>query len=229
MKEHYNSMDGYDENIDFLSFCKSCAKRSEGGIGCELKFTIKKYSKGDYIAYKNNRVTTLSYLTQGRVKTEIVSDSGLSLLVVEKTAPFPIAATLLFAKNNVYPVDVIALEESVVMDITKSSVESQMMACQDFLRRFLEFNAAALQIMSDRMTIFAQKSIKAKVSYYLLTIEKKGKYEFDKSIISLSEYFGVERPSLSRAIGEMVDKGIVTYSNGRGEILNYRELHDLLG
>lgn len=59
--------------------------------------------------------------------------------------------------------------------------------------------------------------------------DKNGSFELGKSIASLAEYFGVERPSLSRAISEMAASGIIEFEGGKGNILNYNEIKELLG
>jgi CRP-like cAMP-binding protein len=140
-----------------------------------------------------------------------------------------LAAAFLFADNNHFPVDVTALDDCEVILISKTSVEKQMAKCAGFLRGFTAFIANRVQFLSDRLKIFSQKSIKAKIAYYILQRDKNGNFELGRSIASLAEYFGVERPSLSRAISEMTKDGIIEFESKKGKILNYNEIKELLG
>lgn len=219
-------------NPDLLFFCTVCREKSQEEITrikCTIEHTVKMYKKGEFIARQGDRVMCLYMLTKGRVKTEIVSDSGLALSVEEISAPYPLAAAFLFADDNHFPVDVMALEDCEIILISKSSIEKQMARCPEFLRGFMAFIANRVRFLSERLKIFSQKGIKAKVAYYILQQDKNGTFELGRSIASLAEYFGVERPSLSRAISEMVRDEIIEFDAGKGIILNYNGIKELLG
>ncbi len=219
-------------NSDLLFFCTACREKSQEEIDkieCTIEHTIKTYKKGECVARQGDKVTSLYMLSKGRVKTEIVSDSGLTLSIEEISAPYPLAAAFLFADENHFPVDVTALEDCEIILISKTSIEEQMVKCKAFLRGFMAFIANRVQFLSERLKIFSQKGLKAKIAYYILQLDKNGLFELDRSITSLADYFGVERPSLSRAISEMVRDGIIEFRNRKGRILNYNEMKELLG
>lgn len=219
-------------NTDLLFFCTICREKSPEQIAelkCTIEHKVKAYKKGEYIAYQGDRLSCLYMLTKGKVKTEIISDSGLTLSVEEISAPYPLAAAFIFADDNRFPVDVIALGDCEVILISKASVEKQMAKCPGFLRGFMAFTANRVQFLSERLKIFSQKGIKAKIAYYILQHDKNGSFELGRTIASLAEYFGVERPSLSRAISEMVKDGIIEFEAGKGRIMHYDEMKDLLG
>ena len=216
---------------DLLFFCSMCRNKTPQeieAIKCTIPHTLKYFKKGEHIAYQGNVIQHLIMLLDGKVKTEIVSNSGLTLPMEEIDAPYPLAAAFLFADDNRFPVDIIALQDCEVIYITKESVEKQIAKCPGFMRGFMAFNANRMQYISERLKIFAQKGIKAKIVYYILSIEKDGEFKFKRSISSLAEYFGVERPSISRALSEMVKDGIITFSNGKGRVLDFEALEDLL-
>ncbi|MDL2221953.1 Crp/Fnr family transcriptional regulator [Parabacteroides sp. OttesenSCG-928-N08] len=219
-------------NADLLFFCSSCRDRSLEdikNIKCNIDHAVKHYKRGELIASQGDRITGLYMLTKGKVKTEIISNSGLTVSVEEISAPYPLAAAFLFADNNRFPVEVTAMEDCEVILIHKSAIEKQMAACPGFLRGFMAFIANRVEFLSERLKIFSQKGIKAKIAYYLLQRERHGAFELGRSIASLAEYFGVERPSLSRALSEMVRDGIIEYEAGRGRVMKPNALKELLG
>lgn len=218
-------------NHDLLFFCAMCRDKSEEEIAklkCTIPHAVKEFKRGNCIAYQNDKVSYLYMLTKGRVKTEIVSNSGFSLPVEEISAPYPLAAAFLFADNNRFPVEVTALEDCELLLISKETVEKQMAKCSGFLRGFMAFNANRMQYLSERLKLFAQKGIKAKIAYYILSKESNGTFQLGRSVSSLAEYFGVERPSLSRAISELVRDHIITFDSGNGRIVDSHALMELL-
>lgn len=219
------------EKRDLLFFCTMCRDKSAEEIEkikCNIPHTVKYFKRGEHIAYQGDTVQHLAMLLKGKVKTEIVSNSGFSLPVEEIEAPYPLAAAFLFADDNRFPVDVVAVQKCEVLYISKQSVEQQIAKCPGFMRGFMAFNANRMLYISERLKIFAQKGIKAKIAYFILSKEQNGEFDLGRSIASLAEYFSVERPSLSRAISEMVNEEIITYNSGKGKILNINSLSKLL-
>ena len=218
-------------NHELLFFCSSCKSKSEEELmklSCEIPYVAKRYKRGEYIGYHGDEVNHLMMLIKGEVKTEIVSSTGVALPMENMKAPSPLAPAFLFANNNQLPVDIIALDDCEVLFVLKENVMKQMMKCTGFLQGFLSFTANRMNYMSERLKIFAQKGIKAKLVYYILMHEQNGEFNLDRSVASLAEYFAIERPSLSRAISEMVRDGIITYENGKGRIVNTKKLEDLI-
>lgn len=193
-----------------------------------LPHVVKHYKKGECIARQGDKVVSLYWLMQGSVRTEMVSESGFALPIEEMEAPCPLAIAFLFSDQNRFPVDVIALEACQIYVTNRTLVEEEMRKNPLFLRRFLAFSANRMQYLSDRLKIFAQKGIKSKIAYYLLSREKEGKFQLGRTVAGLAEYFGVERPSLSRAFSELTAQGVLTLNGGKGEILDRAAFYRLL-
>lgn len=219
------------DNLDLLFFCTMCREKPPEEIAkikCTIPHSIKKYKKKEYLVYQGDEVGYLYMLTKGRVKTEIVSNPGLILHIEEIKAPYPLTAAFLFADNNRFPVDIIALEDSEIILIRKNSVEKQMAKCPHFLRGFMAFTANRTQFLLERLKILSLKSIKTKLAFHLLQRTRNNEFELGCSIATLAEYFGVERPSLSRVIYEMVHDGIIEFESGKGRIIDCNAIKNML-
>lgn len=219
-------------NADLLFFCAMCREKSPEQISrikCTIDHKVKLFEKGERIVSQGDRISYLYMLVRGKAKTEMISESGLTLSVEEIAAPYPLAAAFLFADDNRFPVDVTALEDSEVILISKGEIENKMAECPGFLRGFMAFTANKMNFLTNRLRIFSQKGIKAKIAYYILQREKNGRFELGRSIASLAEYFAVERPSLSRALSEMAGDGVIEFEAGKGRILDYNKIKELLG
>ena len=219
------------DNSDLLFFCTMCRNKSPEEIEkikCTIPHAVKTYKPGEHVAYQGDRISFLYMLTKGKVKTEIVSETGLTLFIEEIEAPYPLAAAFLFADNNRFPVDAIALGNSEVILISKESIEKQMTKCPYFLRGFMAFTANRMHFLSERLKIFSLKGIKTKIAFYIVKRAKNNAFELGRSIASLAEYFGVERPSLSRAIAEMIRDGIIEFKAGKGKIIDHKAIKEIL-
>lgn len=218
-----------NSGLDF--FCHKCCQQSSDNANmfkCNIPFKIKEFKKGEYIAYQNTEVKYVYMLKKGRVKTEVVSAFGSSLSIGEIKAPYPLAVAFLFTSKNLFPVDIIAMEHCEVILVKKKYIEIQMASCPHFLHGFLTFIADKMQFLTDRLKIFSLKSIKAKFAFYIMEHAKGEEFVLNSSITSLSEYFGVERPSLSRTIAELGKEGIIEFKSGKGKILKPEILKDLI-
>lgn len=216
-------------SIVFELFCKSCQKDySLCKKNCFTEYRVKRFKKGDYIAYKGEVVRNISILMKGSIRVETVLDSGLLLISKFHKAPYAMGVVALFAENNHYRVNVIATEDCEVGIISKQAIEDQMVECRTFLGSFIAYNISKLDIFIEHLTLLTQKSLKAKLALYIFSRSVNGKFTFDKKIGDLATYFCAERPSLSRAISQLATEGIITYNRGVGEILDEVALKNML-
>jgi CRP-like cAMP-binding protein len=194
----------------------------------ELKFKTKFFKKGDFIAMQGDTVHALYILLKGSVKTEMFSESGTVLNIETIHAPHPLASAFLFAENNQFPVDVVALEDVEVMLISKLSVMKQFACSESFLQGFMTFNSDRTYFLSERLRLFSIKTIKGKLAQYILARTQNGNFTLDKSQTVLAEYFGVTRPSLSRSLSEMIEGEIISLQGKSGKIKKKKKMKMLI-
>lgn len=189
---------------------------------------IKTFNKGEFVVHQNERIDYLYILSKGKVRTEMFSESGVVLEIEEIHAPNPLAAAFLFAEDNRFPVDVIAMEALEVIIVSKDFVIEQFSENPKFMQCFMSFNAGKMQFLADRLRIFSYKNIKQKLVYYISQRLEGDQFVLGRNLTSLADYFGVTRPSLSRSISEMVDAEIIQISRGKGKILNHDLFNEIL-
>ena len=200
-----------------LSLCPICGKLSEEeqtALFSSLDYSTRSFKKGDWVARQGDALSSLYLLSKGRVKTEMITESGTILEVETLSAPTPLASAFLFAENNRFPVDVIALEECEIILIPKSAVKH-------FLQSYMAFNANRTQFLSERLQLLSIKTIKGKLAYYILKRIQGDHYKQDRNQTELSEYFGVARPSLARSFSEMIEEGAISRE---GKIVDMNKL-----
>lgn len=88
----------------------------------DAQYQIKKYSKGDMVAFREDRCENLMIVLKGSVKGEMLDPSGKSIKIEDIMAPYPIASAFLFGQRNQFPVNVTANEEVEIFYLSKDSV-----------------------------------------------------------------------------------------------------------
>lgn len=196
-----------------LKSCPICGKLSveeQAALSRSLTYSTKLFKKGDRVACQGDPLSSLYLLSKGRVKTEMITESGTVLEVETLSAPAPLASAFLFAENNRFPVDVIALEACEVILIPKQTVMRLLATNEHFLQSYMAFNANRTQFLSERLQLLSIKTIKGKLAYYILKRVQGDHYKQDRNQTELSEYFGVARPSLARSFSEMIEEGTIS-------------------
>lgn len=193
-----------------------------------LQFKTKYFKKGEWIAQQGDTINALYLLIKGSVKTEMISEAGVTLNIEILNAPNPLASAFLFANNNSFPVDVIALDDCTIMIIPKMVVMRQLAYNPAFLQGFVSFNANRTQFLSQRLRFLSIKTIKGKLAQYILSKSNNADFTLNMNKTQLAEYFGVARPSLSRSISEMANQRIILIKGQRGKILNIDKLKELI-
>lgn len=217
-------------NVDNLLKCPICAGLQCGereNLLATLDLKTAHYKKGEYIARQGDSVKSLYILQKGSVRTEMISEAGTVLNIETLTAPKPLASAFLFAENNRFPVDVIALEDCELTLIPKKSIMQQLAGNEKFLQHFMTFNANRAQFLSERLKFLSIKTIKGKLAQYILGKAVSGDFLLDRNREELADYFGVARPSLSRSLAEIIDDGIISLKGKQGKILNLSKLRAL--
>lgn len=218
-------------NTDKLFLCPIWNKIPENqreGFLKEFYYHVRRYQKGDIIAYQGDDVNALYILLEGRVQAEMILETGNVMDIETIEAPNPLAPAFLFAENNHFPVDVIALEDCQVMIIPRESVLKQLAANEFFLQSYLVFNANKMNFLSERIKLMSIKTIKGKLAHYILKRTHKLEFTIERNQKQLAEYFGVARPSLARSLSEMIDSGIIEFHKNKGKILDSNRFKELL-
>jgi CRP-like cAMP-binding protein len=97
------------------------------------------------------------------------------------------------------------------------------------LINFLDLISNRSQFLSEKIKFLNFKTIKGKLAQYFLTLAGKEKTEIKLNMkqTDLADYFGVARPSIARALGEIEKDGIISASGKTIKILDTRKLSEL--
>ena len=190
----------------------------------------KVIEKGQVVVRQGDEIKHLYLLVKGTVRTEMITQEGNLLEIEFIDAVRPLAPAFLFAQNNRFPVDVITIVKCHFLLIPTQVWLSEMMQNEALLTNYLKLNSNMTVFLSQKLQMISIKSIKGKLSLFILenTSDENTTFTLKRNRTQLAEYFGVQRPSLSRTMSELVEKGIILIDKRELTVLKRDELKKVL-
>lgn len=187
---------------------------------------IRKYREGSMIAQSGEEVKALMVVLSGLVKGEMVDYTGRVIKIEEIAAPGALASAFLFGSKNIYPVNVIAISDTELLSIDKSDFLKLLMRSDIILINFLDMISNRSQFLSEKIKFLNFKTIKGKLAQYILQMagDNLSSIVLDMKQEDLAEFFGVARPSVARALGEMEAEGLIVASGKNIKILDKKSM-----
>jgi CRP-like cAMP-binding protein len=189
-----------------------------------IPFRTKKYHADSIIALSGEAVNFLMLVITGIVKGEMVDYSGKLIKIEDIPAPGALAPAFVFGSKNIYPVNIISVTDSEILIIDKSEFLKLLMKNDKVLINFLDMISNRSQFLSEKIKFLNFKTIKSKLAQYILKLagDNKLTVKMDKTQNDLADYFGVARPSVARALGDMEESRLIK-ADGKTIIILNRE------
>lgn len=193
---------------------------------------IKTYEPETIIAYSGDECVNLYILIEGSVRGEAVDLKGKVIKIEDINAPDTFAEGFLFADENNLLVNIVTNTKTKILIIYKNDLLQLFKSNKKILENYLNITSNRFVLVTKKLKFLSLKNIKGKLANYILGLERKneGKQHFliDKTQEQLAEYFGVTRPSLARALGEMKDGGLIEIKRKEIKILDRNSLVQML-
>jgi CRP-like cAMP-binding protein len=166
----------------------------------------------------------------GMVKGEMVDYAGRVIKIEDIPAPGALASAFMFGNKNSFPVNVVAISDTELLIIDKPEFLKLLILDNKILVNFLDMISNRSQFLSEKIKFLNFKTIKSKLAFYIL--QKTGKEGtsaiMDMTQNELADYFGVARPSVGRALGELEDDGLIIANSKNIRIIDKKGLSDLV-
>ena len=180
----------------------------------------KTFSKGETVAHAGLEAKRLFVVASGRLRVYEKTARGHQIFVREICAGEVLGLWILFTPEIAcWPGTVVAAEPSVLVSLDMPVVRQMMDLALPEVARFSSnvSKILAREFFSAwrKMTVMNAPTIEAKIQMYLTELNNEtGKtgtviVPFDRN--RMAEYFGVTRPALSRALGHMRDRGLLSW------------------
>ena len=187
----------------------------------KTKYEIKKYSLDEPIAFRGDEVKGLYIILKGTLITEMLTEEGNIIKIEELVPSDVIASAFIFGKNNSFPVDLSAKDEAEILFVERKEFLKLLFSQEKILENFLNEISNKTQLLTSKIwNSFNNKTIKKKFCDYVKRNQKNNEF-FIENLGALAEFFGVERPSLSRVLSELVkDEKLERISRNKYRILD---------
>ena len=192
-------------------------------------YKVKKFQAGSMISQSGEQVNSLMVVISGIVKGEMVDYAGRVIKIEDIPAPGALASAFMFGNHNRFPVNVIAVSDGELLLIEKRDFLNLLKKNDLLLVNFLDMISNRSQFLSEKIKFLNFKTIKGKLAHYIL--QKAGKESFSVTLgmtqNELADFFGVARPSVARALGEMETEGYIEAKGKKIKITDKDGLADL--
>lgn len=193
----------------------------------KVKYEIKKYSPNESIAFRGDKVKGLYIILKGTLITEMLTEEGNIIKIEELVPSSVIASAFIFGKNNSFPVDLITKNEVEILFVERKEFLKLLFSDEKILENFLNEVSNKTQLLTTKIwNSFNNKTIKKKFCDYVKKNQKNNLFSIE-NLGALAEFFGVERPSLSRVLSELVkDEKLERIARNKYKILD-KELFEI--
>jgi len=198
-------------------------------IFAKSHYFTKTFEVGEIAAFSGETVNFLMIVLEGSVKGEMVDFSGKTIKIDDIKAPRVLASAFIFGKQNKFPVNVLANEKTKLLYIPKYDFMKMLQGDMRILQNFLNVISNQSQMLAGKLKFLSFKTIKGKIAQYILSLAgpDKDMVELHLTQNDLAEQFGVARPSLARALGEMAEEGMITVDRKVIRILDRKRLREV--
>lgn len=194
-------------------------------LGC-VNYRVRFYPAGAVAALAGEEISSVMIVLSGSMKGEMTDLAGRTIKIEDVNPPQALASAFIFGTGALYPVNVIANIDSELLIIGKSDYLALMKRDSRILSNYLAAVCTKALFLSARLRFLSFHTIKGKYAHYLSSLPgaASGRVIVDRTQQELSEFFGVTRPSLARAIGELERDGLISVDRREVRLLDNRGL-----
>lgn len=194
-----------------------------------VHYRVRYFPAGALAVLSGEEISSLMIVLSGSMKGEMVDLAGHTIKIEDVNPPNALAAAFIYGSGARYPVNVSANSDSELLIFDRADFLAMMKNDERILSNYLNVVCTKALFLSDRLRFLSFRTIKGKFAHYLggLPGAASGRVVIDRTQKELSEYFGVTRPSLARAIGEMEDEGLISVDRREVRLLDIGGLSKL--
>lgn len=176
-------------------------------------FIIKNFPANTLLFHEGEECGSVGIILKGQliISTITKMDKEYIINILNKGDLF--GDTLLFSDKTIYLGEGIISKDSQILFLTKELL-LEMFKDQTFLLNYLAIITKKSKDLRERLKLLSHKSIEERILFYLSSEVKRlntNKIPI-KSKESLAKLLNIPRPSLSRELIKLKDKGIIDYN-----------------
>jgi CRP-like cAMP-binding protein len=192
-------------------------------------FRVRNFKNGSLIAQNGEPVSALMIIVNGTAKGEMVDETGRVIKIEDVPAPGALAAAFVFGSRNRFPVNVVAISDVEILSFEKPDFLKLLKSNEIILVNYLNMISNRSQFLSEKIKFLNFKTIRGKLAHFIIEKADRDKtsISLDMTQADLADFFGVARPSVARALGELEQEGFIEASGKNIRILDRKGLSGL--
>lgn len=194
------------------------------------KFHFLKYLPGETIVEAGSPCTHIKFIISGSVRSKIVNPDGRFKVSQTLNAPDVISADYLFGRATNYPCTVTAIEPTGILQIAKSDYIKILNSDEVFMFNYLNLLSMNAQKSVSGVLALTTGSIEERIAFWIVALTQPTGTDIALECRQrdLYSFFGVQRGSFIATLDSMRERGLLTYTPTKIDIISRRELIDLL-
>lgn len=199
------------------------------GIIESVNYRSRSYPEGAVAVIAGEEISSVMIVLSGSVRGEMTDLAGKTIKIEDMHPPQALAAAFIYGKEARYPVNVIANTDTELLIIGKSDFLALINNDRRLLLNYLTAVCTRALFLSERLRFLSFRTIREKYAHYISSLPgaSSGRVVIDRTQQELADYFGVTRPSLARAVAEMVSDGLISVERRYVMLLDIRRLSTL--
>lgn len=194
-------------------------------------YRVKKYNKDEIIGLEGEDCKSIGIVLDGKVEVQKIYHSGNVTTLARLSSHDIFGEVIIFSNRSTYPATITCISDSKIAFISKEEVLRLCNENVHFLEKFMKLLSNKILMLNKKVTNLSFKTIRQKVSNYLLEEYKKQgkmKIKVEMNRKDMAQYMGVQRPSLSRELINMKEDGIIDFDRNIIVIKDLDALEDSL-
>jgi CRP/FNR family transcriptional regulator, dissimilatory nitrate respiration regulator len=173
-----------------------------------------KYPKGSYLHLEGDICSSMDILIEGELEIQRIDEQGGILTVTRFYPVSSLGENLLFGDNNIYPMSAFCSVDSRVIHLSHGIVLKLCQEREDFLLELLKNISNKAIILTDKIKMITNKSLRERINNYLYKeslLQKSCKIRLRSTKKEIAQILGVQRTSFSRELSKMRKEGVIEF------------------
>lgn len=179
-------------------------------------FKKQSYKKGSVLFRENDPCNCVCLLTSGKLNILTYLEDGNEVVynTIKQNQIF--GNNLMFSSDPIYKGNIVALEDSEIISISKDDLLKILSSNHSFLEEYLKHSSDFTKVLNNRIKLLSMQSAQERLYFYLHENGNKINYS---SINDLAKQLFLTRETLSRLITRLTKEKRIKKQDNHIEIL----------
>ena len=175
----------------------------------QSKIIYKEYNSNDLIFNEQTKCNMLAILIKGEVLISTITSNEKEEIFNTIYEGDAFGDILVFSSSHKYLGNVIATKKTKVAFIDRKALIEVFTKNPNLLEEYLKHIADKSIAIKLQAKLLSHKNIEDRIMYYLSTKADDNNTIYIKSVTDLSKVLSLPRPSVSRSLSNLEDKGLI--------------------